>query len=398
MHPFVKLIRKREKLVVGLISGTSMDGIDAALVQIRNHGKDTEVNLINFYTFSFPHQLKKELLRISEPGCGTVDQICRLNFVIGEYFADAVFDICNLAKLNDSKVDLIGSHGQTIHHLPDRKKCFNKSIRSTFQIGEPAVIANRTGVITVANFRSADIALNGQGAPLIPYFDYLMFNSEKFNRVLLNIGGIANITILPKNSSINEVLAYDTGPGNMVINALMRKFYHSAYDKDGRIAMSGEISEQMLLKLLQHPFFNKPIPKSTGREEFGDLFIKQILELNEELKLKPEDIIATVTELTTYSITEALKFSHLPIEQVDQLIVSGGGIHNASILKSLKNNFSGSDILTSDYFNVPGDAKEAMCFAVLANEAISATPANLPSVTGAKSPTILGTICMVGGC
>lgn len=377
------------------MSGTSMDGIDAALIKIKNNGIDTKVNLLNFHTFPYPEQLKNELLEISQPGQGTVDQICRLNFVVGEYFSDAVLEICKLSNLDVSQVDLIGSHGQTIHHLPDKITYFNKSIRSTLQIGEPSVIANRTGCITVANFRSADVVQDGQGAPLVPYFDFLMFHSVKLNRVVLNIGGIANITILRKNGTANDVLAYDTGPGNMVINALMNKFYNKDYDENGSIALTGDISETLLSKLLQHHFFNKSIPKSTGREEFGDLFIKDLLNQSTKLKLKAKDIIATVTELTVRSIMVALKFSPLSIEQLDELIISGGGIHNQAILKSLINNFYHSDILITDHFNVPGDAKEAICFAVLANETISGNCANLPSVTGAKRTTILGTICIV---
>lgn len=395
MHPLIKLINKTEKFVIGLMSGTSMDGIDAALIKIKNNGIDTKVNLLNFHTFPYPEQLKNELLEISQPGQGTVDQICRLNFVVGEYFSDAVLEICKLSNLDVSQVDLIGSHGQTIHHLPDKITYFNKSIRSTLQIGEPSVIANRTGCITVANFRSADVVQDGQGAPLVPYFDFLMFHSVKLNRVVLNIGGIANITILRKNGTANDVLAYDTGPGNMVINALMNKFYNKDYDENGSIALTGDISETLLSKLLQHHFFNKSIPKSTGREEFGDLFIKDLLNQSTKLKLKAKDIIATVTELTVRSIMVALKFSPLSIEQLDELIISGGGIHNQAILKSLINNFYHSDILITDHFNVPRDAKEAICFAVLANETISGNCANLPSVTGAKRTTILGTICIV---
>ncbi|MFX0139739.1 MAG: anhydro-N-acetylmuramic acid kinase [Candidatus Hodarchaeota archaeon] len=395
MQPLIKLINKTEKFVIGLMSGTSLDGIDAALIKIRNNGIDTKVNLLNFHTFPYAEQLKNELLEISQPGQGTVDQICRLNFVVGEYFSDAVLEICKLSNLDVSQVDLIGSHGQTIHHLPDKIIYFNKSIRSTLQIGEPSVIANRTGCVTVANFRSADVAQDGQGAPLVPYFDFLMFHSAKRNRVVLNIGGIANITILRKNGTANDVLAYDTGPGNMVINALMKKFYNKDYDENGSIALTGEISETLLSKLLQHHFFNKSIPKSTGREQFGDLFIIDLLNQSTKLKLKAKDIIATVTELTVRSIMAALKFSPLPIEQIDELIISGGGIHNQAILKSLINSFRHSDILKTDHFNVPGDAKEAICFAVLANETISGNCANLPSVTGAKRATILGTICTV---
>lgn len=372
-----------------------MDGIDSALVKIKNSGIRTEIELINFQTFPYPDQLRDELLEISQPEQGTIVKICRLNFVVGEYFADAVVEICRLSNVALSQVDLIGSHGQTIHHLPDEISAFNKVIRSTLQIGEPSVIANRTGCNTVANFRSADMALGGQGAPLVPYFDYLLFHSDDLNRVILNIGGIANITILKKKSTVVDVLAYDTGPGNMVINALMNRFYNKNYDEAGLTALKGKISEELLSILLQHPFFNKPIPKSTGREEFGRLFIEQILAKSNKFKLKPEDIIATVTELTACTIADSLKFSPLSIEDVDELIISGGGVHNQAIVDSLTKYFYNSKILRTDDFTIPGDAKEAICFAVLANETIAGNPANLPSVTGASRPTILGAIYYV---
>jgi len=392
LQPLIKLANKNEKFVVGLMSGTSMDGIDAALVNIKNNGSDTEIDLINFQTFPYPDQLRDELLKISQPGQGSVDKICRLNFVVGEYFADAVLELCKQSNINVSYIDLIGTHGQTIHHLPDSIRYLNKTIRSTLQIGEPAVVANRIGCITVANFRSADMAQGGQGAPLVPYFDYIIFNSKQFNRVILNIGGIANITILKKNSTVSNVLAYDTGPGNMVVNALMKILYNKEYDEDGVVALMGTISDELLTSLLQHSFFKKPIPKSTGRAEFGKPFVEQILAANNKLKLKPEDIIATVTELTARTIAQSLKFSQLPIDEVDQLIMSGGGIYNKAIIHSLSEYFFNSEILLTDDFNINGDAKEAICFAVLANETIAGFPTNLPSVTGAKTPTILGSI------
>lgn len=392
MHPLVKLFNKEKKLAAGLMSGTSMDGIDSALVNIQHHGINTQIDLISFQTLPYPEALRAELLDSSQPGHGTVDKICRLNFVVGEYFADAVLQTCRIANLDTTQVDLIGSHGQTIHHLPDEIACFQKMTRSTLQIGEPAVIANRTGCVTVANFRYADMAQGGQGAPLVPYVDYLMFKSAALNRVILNIGGIANITVLKKNGTVDDVVAYDTGPGNMVINALMKKLFNQDYDENGSIAARGTIAEQLLSIQLKHQYFHKAIPKSTGREEFSSLFVDQVLAVSNDLRLKPEDIIATITELTACSIAASLKFSPLSIEQVDELIVSGGGAHNQAIMKSLARHFFNSEVLSSDDFNIPGDAKEAICFAILANETLAGNSANLPAVTGAKRATILGSI------
>ena len=388
----VQVKKKEEKLAIGLMSGTSMDGIDAALVRIKGYGENTTLELVNFMTYNYPGELREELIAISQPGNGTVDQICQLNFIVGEYFSDAVLEICKKSGVNSSKVDIIGSHGQTIHHLPNQKKIFNKLSRSTLQIGEPAVIANRTGVLTVANFRSADIAENGQGAPLIPYFDYLILQSKSKNRVILNIGGISNFTILKKGCTRDDVIAYDTGPGNMVINSLMKVFFEKDFDESGTVALQGTFSKRLLNDLKTHPFFSKPIPKSTGREEFGNAFVTEILSKADELGLSKNDVIATATELTAWSIADALKFSTIDINNVDELIVSGGGIYNEAIMASLKNKFWNCEVHVTDDFGIPADAKEAMCFAVLANETISGNPSNLPSVTGANRPTILGTI------
>lgn len=379
-------------MAIGLMSGTSMDGIDCSLVKIKGFGNDTKIDLIEFKTYCYPEKLIEKLIEISQPGNGTVDQICCLNFVVGEYFADAALDICKQAGIKPSQIDIIGSHGQTIHHLPDKADVFGKSVRSTLQIGEPAVIANRAGIVTVANFRSADMAENGQGAPLIPYFDFLLFQSIERNRVVLNIGGIANFTILQKKCTKKDVLAYDTGPGNMVINSLMKKLFEKDFDESGKVASNGNVSEKLLDELKKHSYFNKPVPKSTGREEFGNNFVNHVLENGKELGLPNEDIIATVTELTAWSIADALRFSPIEINEVDELIVSGGGVYNEAIMKSLKEKFKRSEISTTEKYGIPSDAKEAICFAVLANETVSGIPSNLPSVTGANRPVILGTI------
>ena len=384
-----------EKVVVGLMSGTSMDGIDAALVKLKNNSKKTEIELIKFESFSYPSDLRNSLLQISQPGQGSVEEICRMNFIIGEYFADSVIQICKLANFSLDKVDLIGSHGQTIHHLPDLENFYNKTIRSSLQIGDPSVISNRTGVTTVSNFRSADMALGGQGAPLIPYFDYIFFNSSNINRIILNIGGISNFTVLKKNSTLDDVIAFDTGPGNMIINSLMKEVYNKDFDDGGKIALSGKVNKKILANLLQHPYFKQGIPKSTGRKDFGEFFSNKLYNSAINEKLSSEDIIATATELTTCSIKMSVDFTCLNCNQVEQLIVSGGGIHNKAIMKSLKEKFNYSEILTTDYFGIESDAKEAICFAVLANETISGIPANLPSVTGAQKATLLGTVSFV---
>jgi len=392
LHPLIRLINKHEKIAIGLMSGTSMDGIDSALVKIAGAGPDSHVELVDFCSYPYPPRLGAELLKVSQPGNGSTDKICRLNRVVGEYFADAAMEICKQAQFNIAKVDFIGSHGQTICHVPEKILYFDKPANSTLQIGEPAVIASRTGCITVSNFRTADMARGGEGAPLVPYFDYLMFQSEQRNRVILNIGGIANITVLKKGGTINDVIAFDTGPGNMVINALMRKLYHQDFDENGAVALAGNVSEQLLTRLLQHPFFARRPPRSTGRKDFGHLFVDQIMMGADELQLTSPDIIATATALTARSIADAMQYSSISIEEVDELIVSGGGFHNQALLQLLRSNFCNSTIVGTEAFNIPGDAKEAICFAVLANDALAGKATSLPSVTGATQPAILGAI------
>ncbi|MFZ5518110.1 MAG: anhydro-N-acetylmuramic acid kinase [Candidatus Zhuqueibacterota bacterium] len=392
MHPLVRILNKDTRLAIGLMSGTSMDGIDAALVQIKGSGESTSLELIHFAMLPYPDTLREALLTMSQPGNGTVEQICQMNFIVGEYFADAALEICRQAGIDERQVDFIGSHGQTVHHLPTPRRVFDKWSRSTLQIGESGIIANRTGIVTVANFRSADMAENGQGAPLIPNFDYLLFQSKEKNRVLLNIGGIANYTILKKGGEKADVIAYDTGPGNMVINALMKILFNQDFDEDGAVALRGIVAEEVLNELKQHEYFSKAIPKSTGREEFGNTFVLKLLERTEKLRLSSEDIIATATELTAWAIADAFKFSAVHLNEVDELIVSGGGVYNRAMMASLKRKFRNSQVLTTTDFGIPADAKEAICFAVLANETISGNPANLPTVTGASRSVILGTI------
>lgn len=395
MSLLARLIQKPEKLVIGLISGTSMDGIDAALIHIDGSGLSTRVAVIGFLTYPYPEALRNHLLQLSKARAGSVDEICRLNFVVAEYFADAVFELCRTTGISPRDVDLIGSHGQTIRHLPSAAEYWGKPSRSTLQLGEPAVIANRCGIVTVGNFRSADMAHQGQGAPLVPYFDYLLFRSSEWNRVVLNIGGIANITILPQNCRLDEVLAFDTGPGNMVIDGLMERLYQRQYDVDGAVAMTGRTSVSLLQQLLAHPYFQQPVPKSTGRENFGEEFVAAMIQAKQQQQLSAADVIATATELTAQSIADSLRFSRLALEQVDQWIVSGGGSHNQALMAALARHLAPGQICLSDEFHIPVDAKEAICFAVLANEAIAGCAANVPSVTGARQRTILGTICPV---
>jgi len=386
------LQRKKSKLVVGLMSGTSADGIDAALVRISGCGTSTRLAQLAFAAYPYPEGLRKLVLDNSLPGRGSVDLLCQLNVLLAHLFADAVKKIARKARVRLSAIDLIGSHGQTVHHLPRPRRAFGKVIRSTLQIGDPSTIAKLTGIPTVGDFRPADMAVGGEGAPLVPYFDYLLFRSKTKNRILLNIGGIANLTALPKNCSVMQVSAFDIGPGNMIIDALMMKLYGRNYDAHGRIALKGSIVPWLLFDLMSHPYFRRRPPKSTGREVFGGTLLPSILKY--KAKLRREDLIATVTELTAFSVFDQYNRFVADRMSADEVLVSGGGVHNRAIMHALKDYFRPARVRALESAGFSSDAKEAVCFAVLANETVSEHPGNIPGVTGAARPVVLGKICL----
>jgi anhydro-N-acetylmuramic acid kinase len=392
MHRLLRLQGKKKKLIIGLMSGTSVDGIDAVLLRVAGSGTRTSYKQLAFISSPYPRNVREMILRNSSADSSSVEEIARLNFLLGEFFADAAARVTRRAGCKLSDVGLIGSHGQTIQHLPNSWRFAGKRIRATLQIGEPAVIAKRTGITTVGDFRVGDIALGGQGAPLVPYVDYLFFRSKTRSRGLLNIGGIANITILPKNCGVEDIQAFDTGPGNMVIDALTRRFYRQPYDKSGQFAMRGKVSRFLLLRLGEHPFVRRKPPKSTGREEFGERFVVRVLRQGAPLT-KP-DLLATVTEFTAYSVYQNYKRFVEKETRLDELVVSGGGAHNRVIMAGLQRYFTSIQVRTIEDYGISSDAKEAICFALLANETIAGNSGNVPAVTGASKYTILGKICL----
>lgn len=394
MKRLTKLQNKQKKLVIGLMSGTSVDGIDAALVEIKGNGINTKIRQLFFKTYPYPKGLKELILKNSLRDTSNVEDICRLNFLIGKLFAKAALNLCKDFGISINKIDLIGSHGQTIHHLPKKIKLFGEEIKSTLQIGDPAVIAKLTGVPTVGDFRTGDMALGGEGAPLVPYFDFIVFRSEKISRALLNIGGISNITLLKKNCNVEDVIAFDTGPGNMMIDYLMTKFFNKKFDKDGKIAFKGKVNQDLFNKVFERDSFVKmKPPKSTGRELYNQSFVDDLIK--DFSSIPPEDIITTFSEYTAFATyfnyEKFLKRKSI----ISELLVSGGGSNNLYIMEKLQKYF-GDKIkvkkLESELLDV--DSKEAVCFALFANETISENPINIPSVTGAKKRTILGKICL----
>jgi anhydro-N-acetylmuramic acid kinase len=381
--------------VLGLMSGTSADGIDAALVRISGQPPRISADLEGFHTFAYPNAIREAVLRVSNGGATAAAEISQLNFAVGEQFARAALAACKRFRISPNKIDLIGSHGQTIFHQGRPLKAFDEGrISSTLQIGEPAVIAERTGVTTIADFRPADIAAHGEGAPLVPFVDYLLFRDPVRGRVALNIGGIANVTAIPAGAKAEDVRAFDTGPGNMIIDGLVRHFSHGrlGYDRNSQIALSGRTIHALLAKSLAHPYFRLSPPKTAGREQFGDEYVRKWIEWVQKRRFRSEDLVRTATILTAVSIAGALRKFILPKTKIHDLIVSGGGAQNPLILAELAALLPGVEILPSSHFSVPGDAKEAFAFAILAYEAFHHRPNNLPSATGAKHPAILGKV------
>ncbi len=394
IEELLKIKQKKTKYIIGLISGTSLDGVDTVLIKISESRIKTKLKQLGFITYPFPKGMKKLILKNAEYKSGNVTDICQLNFLIALVYVDAIKELLKKLNFSINKIDLIGSHGQTIHHLPKKKKLFGYSFNSTLQIGDPSVIAKLTGITTIGDFRVGDMALGGEGAPLVPYFDYIKFHSNKENRALLNIGGISNFTILDKRKNEDETIAFDCGPGNMLIDYLTRKFYNLEFDKDGIIASKGNINYNLLKDISSQDFFIKQNPpKSTGREYYGENFLKKLL--IKYRKLSKEDLIATITNYTAYAIHFNYKNFIEQRTKIDEMIVSGGGASNKTLMKFIQEYFGGKvKVKNINDFDISADSKEAICFAVLANETLMGNPTNIPSVTGAKTKTILGKICL----
>ena len=391
MKSFHQLTQKREKKVIGLMSGTSVDGVDAALVDIRGHGLETQVELLAFHPHPFEATVRDRIFDLFQPETSRVDEICQMNFLIGEIFADAALSVIRKAELEVGEIDLIGSHGQTVYHLPPQKGV--QYVPSTLQLGEPAVIAYRTGIPTIANFRVADLAAGGQGAPLVPYVDFLLFRQTDRTVALQNIGGISNVTLIPAGAAGSDVLASDTGPGNMIIDSVMEILTdgEEKYDNAGQLAAQGSVCESLLGEWLEHPFISARPPKTTGREAFGRQFADQAIQQAQNQNLASADLVATLTALTAQTIFDYYRRFLFPHSSVDEIYISGGGSHNLTLMQHLKTLFQPIPLLPIDSIGFSSDAKEAIAFAVLANEAVHGHPTNLPQVTGASQPMVLGT-------
>ena len=373
----------KPKIVIGLMSGTSVDGIDACLAKIN---PDLSFEIIDSLVWDYPENIRQNIFKIFE-NKASLEEICWMNFIIGEYFAQAALELTKKAGITPKEVDLIGSHGQTVYHKPVDEYINGLNKKSTLQIGESAIIAERTGITTISDFRPADIAAGGQGAPLVCFADEIIFKSSTVTRAIQNIGGMANVTVVNPEM---DTFAFDTGPGNVMIDYCAKKFFIQEYDKDGLLAEQGEIDENWLIYLLEEKYYSKTPPKTTGRELFSPEYIEKML-----LKApkNPYNIMATITALTAKTIFNAYDQFVFPKTKIDELILGGGGAYNPELIKMLKKDFCDSTkILSHKDFGISDKFKEALAFALLAYTTFYKIPNNIPSCTGAKHKKILGKI------
>ena len=425
---------KNSLLVLGMMSGTSADGIDAALVKISGAPPDLKIHLLRHTHQFFPPAIRKEILHVAEQNPLTPSEFSQLHTRLGHVYAETALAACKKFRVSPKKIDLIGNHGQTIFHQGSPLPFLGAPTASTLQLGDGSIIANRTGITTVSDFRPADVAVGGQGAPLVPFADYLLYRHPKLGRVSLNLGGIANITVIPAGARPQDVFAFDTGPANILLDALVSHFTRGrqTFDKNARLARRGHMNNALIYRLMKDPYLKRRPPKSTGREYFGARYVADLLKFARKNDIRSADVLYTVTYFTADSVVDALRHFVLPKHKISQLIVSGGGARNPLLMTqirlllqslSLRQSASPSsrrsltlskaerppairlprteskdrffnpiELVPSSQLNIPTEAKEALAFALLAYETFHHRPSNLPSATGATRPAILGKI------
>jgi anhydro-N-acetylmuramic acid kinase len=381
-------------VVAGIMSGTSADGIDVALCRISLSRTRPQIELVRHRAFPYPAALRKAVLAAMDARSISAAELARLNWRLGEAYGEAA-----QAAAQGYALDLVGCHGQTIYHQGIAKPYAGRSIACTWQLGEPALIAAAVHAPVVSNFRPADMVAGGQGAPLVPLLDATLFAHSRRARVLQNLGGIANLTLVPAGGALDALVAFDTGPANMVIDALAQRLFNKPYDRNGHLAASGTPSEAVLTALLRDPYYRRPPPKSAGREQYGEAFVERVLSLARRHRLTSADILATATALTSRSI--ALAYEQFVAPHVDNTpvdyIVAGGGTRNQALMRMLAADLGpfGCRLQTTDDHGIPAEAKEAVAFALLAWQTWHRLPGNVPAATGAASPAILGQVTYV---
>lgn len=374
-------------LAVGLMSGTSLDGVDVVLCDITGKDEDTQVQQLNFKTYEIPEYLRDKIRKCCSRELVPVELICSLNFELGQLFAETVKKLCEESSVNLEDIAFIASHGQTIFHIP---KAFSDYVPSTLQIGEAAIIANECRTTVISKFRVMDMAVGGEGAPLVPYSEYLLYADKNQAVALQNIGGIGNVTFLPKKGDFTKVIAFDTGPGNMMIDAAVQKLYGKKFDKNGEYASKGKLIPQLAEELKKHPYFALDIPKTTGREMFGEHYTYALLDNYKDYN--KDDIIFTLTWFTAYSIAYHYKKYFIHHHNLDKCIIAGGGDYNDCLINLIKRELPEIEILIQEELGYSSEAKEAIAFVILGNQTYHMRPSNVPSATGARKSVILGQI------
>ena len=393
-HPILALTEKPSRLVIGFMSGTSADGIDAALTRIEGYGTDTRVTLLSFLCKPFEPAVRDEILRLAGGGEAAAADFCKMNFLLGELYAEAGEELCRQAGITPEEIDLIGNHGQTLWHIPQKHRYLGHQFSSTLQLGGDAVLAERFSCPVVGDFRVRDMAAGGLGAPLVPYTEYLLYRSETECVALQNLGGIGNITVLPAGCSLNDIVAFDTGPGNMLIDSVVSHYTggRRTYDPDGMMASWGPVNAELLDYLMRDPYLDVTPPKTTGREYYGPAYMEKLYRYIEDHRISKQELLSTVTRYTAETVAFALR--HFSREMPAKLIVGGGGSRNLTVMRHLRELLPGCRVMTQEELGMNGDAKEAVAFAILANEAVFASCGNVPSATGAAHPVVLGRISL----
>lgn len=381
------LASKEERLCIGIMSGTSCDGINCALVRISGSGSSLRAKEAAFHTEAYDESVRNRLLSLAKGNEGGSHELTLMAFLLGDLFTEACLRLCDEAKVDRHAIDLIGSHGHTLYHLPEPEVYLGRPIRGTMQLGDVSRLAETFSCPVVSDFRVRDFAAGGMGAPLVPYTEYLLYRSETKTVALQNIGGIGNITILPKGCRPEDVIAFDTGPGNMVIDALVSHYSGGKlrYDDGGSMAAKGKTVPELERFFLSDPYLYQPAPKSTGRERYGEAFIKEILRIADSYGISAEDVVCTATWYTAEAIRRSMEGRN-----VGSLVVGGGGSHNSTLLSMLREMLPQTRIMTGEEAGYNSDSKEAVAFAILANECVCGQANSLPSATGGSHPVVLG--------
>ncbi|HAL88358.1 MAG TPA: anhydro-N-acetylmuramic acid kinase [Clostridiales bacterium] len=394
MNPILECMEKESRLVVGLMSGTSADGVDGALCRITGHGTQSKIEQLGFVFQPFAPEIRREILRLASGGQATAADFCQMNFLLGGLYVQSVEALCARTGVQPGQIDLIGSHGQTFWHIPVPEDYLGYRFRSTFQLGEASVLAQRFGCPVVSDFRVRDVAADGLGAPLVPYSEFLIYRSETECVALQNIGGIGNITCLSPACRLEDVFAFDTGPGNMVMDGVYGELTdgEKTFDEGGAYAAGGTVHQGLLNWLMADPYLPRKPPKTTGREYYGPAYVKKIMDYARQARISGPDLMATVTDYTAQTIRYSVE--HYFPRRPDKLILGGGGSLNKTLVGDIAKALPGCRVMTNEDLGYDSNAKEAVAFAVLANEAVFAQANNVPTVTGAKNPVIMGKISL----